>query len=262
MGLRLRGRAPYRIYAFRNIVSRSFPLLSAIPYNLLLDGQIACSHGVASSLYRDGAFPWKVSVAHNGVQIPDPLPPAADRMSLGAQPGELLLGMSAWFHPKRKGFDTAFRALALGLDRPFRLVLIGVAREHQEPARDLALACGLDPSRLIFPGYVEDVFPLYQALDIFLLPSREEGFSLSLLEAMGCGKPCIASRIPGNTEAIGHGVNGLLFKAGRPAELRKDLLRLAENPREAAELGQAARLRVLERHSIAHAAETLESILA
>src|SRR5690242_4016889 len=50
MRLRLRGRAPFRSYAFRNIVSRSFPLLSAIPYNLLLDGQIACSRGVARSL--------------------------------------------------------------------------------------------------------------------------------------------------------------------------------------------------------------------
>ena len=261
MRMRLRHRAPFKSFAFRNIVSRSFPIVSAIPYNFLLDGQIACSHGVAKSLYRDGAFPWKVSLAYNGIQVPDPLPPPKARGDFGSGPNETLIGMSAWFHPKRKGFDLAFRALAQGLDRPFKLVLMGVQAEHQVEAKNFARSYGLDPQGLLFPGYVEDVWGMYQALDLFILPSREEGFSLSLLEAMACQLPCVVSDIPGNDEAIQHKKNGLKFQVSSFNQLQEAIQWLAKNPGEGRRMGEEARRTVLTRFTIGHSAESLENIL-
>lgn len=260
MRMRRMGSANFMAMAFRNIVSRSFPFISAVPSNFWLDGIIACSHGVARSLMWRGIWPWKIHVVYNGIEVPENLEPAIDSPALGTQKGKTVIGMSSWFHPRRKGFDTIFRALSKGLDRPFHLLLMGVAAEHKEACSRMAQKFGLDPKNLVYPGYVDNVWPYYGAMDIFILPSREEGFSLSLLEAMASEKACIASAIAGNDEAITHGVNGLLFTPGKALELRKAIQRILSFPDESYRMASLARKRVLSSFTVNHAAEGLERV--
>jgi glycosyltransferase involved in cell wall biosynthesis len=80
------------------------------------------------------------------------------------------------------------------------------------------------------PGYVDNIYEYYKAMDIFLLPSRSEGFSLALLEAASCGLPIIASDIPGNDEFVEDRKNGLLFNISKPEELIDGILELTRDP--------------------------------
>ncbi len=118
--------------------------------------------------------------------------------------------------------------------------------------------------RVVFLGAVEDIPALLAETDIFVLPSlnegRKEGLPVALLEAMACGKPCVATDIPGSRDAIQHGVNGLLVPAGDAAALAKALTNIAVSPHLRKALGAAARATVLERYTIEKEVAALESL--
>lgn len=65
-------------------------------------------------------------------------------------------------------------------------------------------------SQICFLGYRTDIQELYQAADLFVMPSFREGLSRSLMEAMASGLPCIVSNIRGNTDLIHNNINGIL----------------------------------------------------
>ena len=67
-----------------------------------------------------------------------------------------------------------------------------------------------------FLGTRKPIFPILKALDLFLLPSLWEGFSVALLEAMAMGVPVIATKVGGAEEVITSGQQGLLIPPGRP----------------------------------------------
>ncbi|MDT8267517.1 glycosyltransferase family 4 protein, partial [Roseomonas sp. DSM 102946] len=71
---------------------------------------------------------------------------------------------------------------------------------------------------------------LFDAHDIYLFPSRYEPFSLTLIHALACGIPTIASRAGGNPEIVEDGHSGLLFEKGDPADLAEAIARLARDP--------------------------------
>jgi glycosyltransferase involved in cell wall biosynthesis len=80
---------------------------------------------------------------------------------------------------------------------------------------------------------------LMHASDVFVLPSRFESFSYTLLEAMACGLPCIATDVGGNRDLIEPERNGLLTPKENPAELAAAMVRLANDPNGRASMGQA-----------------------
>jgi glycosyltransferase involved in cell wall biosynthesis len=77
-----------------------------------------------------------------------------------------------------------------------------------------------------FLGQRNDVYKLLQASDIYVLPSQLEGLPNSLLEAMACGLPCIATRLSGTEDVITNGGNGLLVEYGDRESLQACLIRL------------------------------------
>jgi glycosyltransferase involved in cell wall biosynthesis len=91
--------------------------------------------------------------------------------------------------------------------------------------------------------------------DAFVLPSRAEGISNALLEAMAVGVPVIASDVPGNTDVVEHEANGLLVEVDDPASLAAAILRLVDEPDLRERLRQEARRTVETRYSIGHVAE-------
>ncbi len=84
------------------------------------------------------------------------------------------------------------------------------------------------------------------AADVFVLPSDFESFSYTLLEAMACGLPCIATDVGGNRDLVETGVSGLLVPGRDPASLAEAMLQLAENPEVRVSMGREGALRARE----------------
>lgn len=142
---------------------------------------------------------------------------AALRKKLGLPDGPLAL--YAGVFDSRKNVEWLVRTwLAQRRElHGWRLLLVGPAsRDHQDAdLRDrlamLARNEGMDGEILIrdFSPQVEEY---YQAADIFILPSHNEGMPNVVLEAMSCGLPCVATRISGTVDVIEHGQSGMLFE--------------------------------------------------
>lgn len=227
--------------AYRQNISLSTPIIGSFLYNKYFDFMIACSNGVAKSLVKDGIKKNKVFVIHNTTEIPENISEISGskiRSDLNID-DKIVLGISSWFHKERKGFDILFDVFSK-LDDRFVLLIIGIPKENQKEVIEYAKTFNILVKRLIMPGFIDNVFEYYKAMDMFLLPSRSEGFSLALLEAAASGLPIIASDIPGNDEFIENNKNGLKFEIEKPDELKQNILQLADNKRFAEELENAA----------------------
>jgi glycosyltransferase involved in cell wall biosynthesis len=139
-----------------------------------------------------------------------------------------------------KDHQTLLKAAALlsksGID--VRVLLVGSGPERE---RLQALAASVMEGRVYFAGDSSRVPELLNAMDVFALPSLNEGMSNTLLEAMASGLPVLATNVGGNPEIVENDVNGCLFKAGDAAWLTEKLQLLAKNPALIHQLGTAAR---------------------
>jgi len=146
-----------------------------------------------------------------------------------------------------KGLDVLVRAWGL-LPRRMRdkalLVLVGDGPEKAK-LLDSVEQLGLAESvRLV--GAQRAVREYYWAADIFVLPSRSEGLSGALVEAMACGLPCIASNVGGAPDLIKDGRNGSLFASEDPDQLASKLAAMLGMPDRWAEIGMLGRQTVVE----------------
>lgn len=105
-------------------------------------------------------------------------------------------------------------------------------------------------SSVIFTGYVTNVHEYLQASDIFAFPTEYEAFGLSLVEAMSCGLPVVASRVGGIPEIVTHERTGLLVEPGRPDMLTEAILGLLRDADRAQAIATAGRALAQERYSI------------
>ncbi len=232
LGLNLKKdfRDKYKNIAYRQNITKTVPIIGPMIYNRFFDYQVACSGGVADSLIKSGIRAKKVRVIHNGIEFPENINEiqGAEVKNKYSLNDKIVLGLSTWFHKERKGFDILFRAFSK-LDDRFILLIIGIPQEQQKEAADYAGEFGISRDKIIMPGYVDDIWKYYKAMDIFLLTSRSEGFSLALLEAGISSIPLIASDIPGNDELIKNGENGFLFNLNDTDELVTVINRLSND---------------------------------
>ncbi len=138
---------------------------------------------------------------------------------------------------EKKGIDHAIRAFATVARRheDSRYLIVGTG-EYEGALRALVAALGLD-GKVIFAGSVPhgELAEHYRLGDVFVMPNRElpngdtEGFGLVFLEANGCGLPVIAGRDGGSTDAVQHGVNGLVVDGGSVDEIAHAMLLLYED---------------------------------
>jgi glycosyltransferase involved in cell wall biosynthesis len=98
-------------------------------------------------------------------------------------------------------------------------------------------------------GTRDDVSPLLAAADIFVLPSRWEGLSIALMEAMAAGVPVVATRVDGVKDLITEGVHGLLVPPEDSERLEESILQLLADPQMRKRMGSAAQAYVLDVHS-------------
>jgi glycosyltransferase involved in cell wall biosynthesis len=106
----------------------------------------------------------------------------------------------------------------------------------------------------------DQVFEYLQGADVFILPSRAEGLSNALLEAMTCGLPVVVSNIPANVNVTEHNKNGLVFTAGDANSLAGAVSLLLEESGLRERLGKAARQTIENRYSLDFIADCYVSL--
>lgn len=134
------------------------------------------------------------------------------------------------------------------LAQTLRLVMVGEGPLRQE-CTDLLQAAGLAHLAWL-PGERADVPDVMRALDCFVLPSRAEGISNTILEAMAAGLPVVATRVGGNAELVADGETGALVPFDDVPALAAQLLQMAEHRGRARQMGEAARALAQRRFSL------------
>ncbi|GAB4554281.1 MAG: glycosyltransferase [Geothermobacteraceae bacterium] len=197
----------------------------------------------------------KLRTILNGIDIDTfiPLRSGLLRSALGCGADTPLVGIVARLSPEKQHslLLDAFQFLHKN-QGDCRLVVIGDGVLRGELER-LARNRGLS-GRVFFLGNRSDVADLIPDLDVFVLSSRTEGISLTLLEAMSCELPVVATDVGGNPEVVVDGVTGYIVPqdAQVMADRIEDLIR---NPEKRKQMGKAGRQRVVEHFSIQRAAD-------
>ena len=205
----------------------------------------------------DRTSPHKIRVVLNGVVPPRDVASEESRalkQALGIALDHKVVGLVSRFRTE-KGIDTLLRAVpALNrlVSSPVHIVLVGSGPQSEE-LRDLASSLALD--NVHFVGHQDDVAKWNSIADVIACPSLREALGLSVLEAMGCGKPVVASRVGGLPEVVAHGETGLLVSSGDPEELATSLSVVLEDDLLRERMGTAARARFRERFTIDRMAE-------
>ncbi len=127
-----------------------------------------------------------------------------------------------------------------------RIMGDGALRDQlEQQIRDTGLGDVID-----IEGFRDDVADQLRSIDLFVLPSLNEGISNTLLEAMASGLPVIATRVGGNPELVNEGVTGFLVEPDNPSAMAAALLRYLREPQLSASHGQAARRLAEKRFSL------------
>ena len=190
-------------------------------------------------------------VVYNGIDLPAPSGKEERnraRRALGLAEDETAVGTVGHFAPL-KGYEDLLRAIPPIKEKvpAARFLITGGAlypayrdyRRHlEESARELGVA-----DRIVFTGEREDPGEILAALDIFVLPSRSEGFGRANLEAMAAGLPVVSTRVGGIPEVVIDGETGILVPPNRPEALAEAITALAEDPALRKRLGAAGRKR-------------------
>ena len=217
-----------------------------------MDAIIATSDISASFLKREA------TVIPHGVDT-DLYTPPADRAAAFAEaglPGRYAIGCFGRVRAQ-KGSDVFVDAMCSLLPRypDFTAVLVGAITPEQSAfANDLKKrieAAGL-ASRIVITGElpIEEVQRWYQRLTIYAFTSRNEGFGLTLIEAMAVGTALVASRAGAAELVVEDGVTGALTPPGDVDALVAALEPLMRDPASAAAIGERARARVLAKFSL------------
>jgi len=111
-------------------------------------------------------------------------------------------------------------------------------------------------------GFVQDVQAVLSAADIFVMPSRWEGFGLAAVEAMAASLPVVATRVPGLRDVIKDGESGLMIDCGDVFGLAERIERLAHDPPLRQRLGQRGRQCVVRKYSVADMIAAHEDLYA
>lgn len=212
---------------------------------LLSDCETVCSAAEAFSFPRERmiTFPWGVDL-----KAFRPEPGSSLRKTLGWEKNVVLLSMRSM--EELYGVDVIVKAFipAAGKMRSLALLLLGDGSQKPHLMHEIALA-GLN-DRVRFVGAVPEaeVSDYIHASDVYISASHSDGSSVSLLQAMACGKPALVSDIPGNREWVLPGRNGWIFADGDTSTLEHLMILAATGEGSRNKFGQAAR-KTVEKHA-------------
>ena len=191
---------------------------------------------------QDGLNPEKVEVLFNGLEMEE-VKKAAGRETMRQKmeiPQRTPVVATIANIRKVKGIDVLVKAASVVCKKHSDALFLVVGRKSEEQycreLDDLITAFGLD-GNFKFLGSCQDVFSILKMSDVFCLPSRSEGFSNALIEAMACGLPCVATDVGGNSEALKHDETGFIVASEDWADMAARLISLLDERTHAACMG-------------------------
>ncbi|MFH1093633.1 MAG: glycosyltransferase family 4 protein [Candidatus Omnitrophota bacterium] len=218
---------------------------------------IAISEAVKKHLMIDFYVPEKkVKLVHNGIDI-DKFKILSKRLDLNYKCRTV--GIIARLSTV-KGHKYLIEAMAQVI-REFgdaRLFIFGQGKIKYElvnQAERLKIS-----SKVFFLPSISNTAEVLQEIDIFVMPSVQEGLGLSILEALACGIPVVASNVGGIPSIIKHDVSGLLVEPGNPMALAGAIMHLMEDRSLAIRLGKKGRQEVEERFNLGKMAADMEKL--
>jgi len=213
----------------------AYRLLAGLP-----DAVFAVSEQVRRhTIEVDGINPAQVRTIYNGLDLSD-----WERVPGTTKTSGKLHVTTAGNIRRVKGHDIFIQA-AGAIVPHFPNVSFSIAGDVLEPGYYAELQALVDGLQLTehfrFAGGVNDLRQHLSDADIFVLPSRSEGFSNAIIEAMAASLPVVATDTGGNSEAVKDGVSGILVPPDDPAALAAAILQLLSNPSLAKDMGTAGR---------------------
>ena len=199
---------------------------------------IANSEATKRTLLQNNSnlFPGnKIKVIYNGLK-PEVYSVRNKKELLKVPPGTCILGHAGRM-VYQKGHEYLINIAAVLKQKGIRFtLLLAGSGPLENKIRDQVRNLGLE-NEVVFLSFVEDMVSFMQTIDIFLLPSRWEGFGFVLAEAMIQKKPVVAFDISSNPELVHHGKNGFLAAAFNTEEFSNYLITLIKNPQLQTDFG-------------------------
>ncbi|MGH9557035.1 MAG: glycosyltransferase [Terriglobales bacterium] len=204
---------------------------------------VVSRHLQASFLAADFAAD-KLICIYNGIDVDrfrDPAPSNL-RAALGCGPRTRLVGMVANLR-ESKGYEHFVRAARSIADRMQETCFVAIGDMDARIREQLAaLVRNLElEGRFFFLGFRSDVPALLHDLDVFVLSSENEGFSLATVEAMAAEKVVVVTRSGGPEEIVDDERTGFLVPVSEPDRLAERVCDVLLHPQQAAAMGKAAR---------------------
>jgi len=192
-------------------------------------------------------FKGKFEVIRNGINTLIFSPPnadLADRKLFGLSEDDYVIASIARL-TYQKGPQLLIHAFAQVHEQisNAKLLLVGGGEQEADCVKAVK-KLGLE-HKILFSDFTGEVAATLKMIDLYVLPSLWEGFSLSLLEAMCMKVPVIVSDYPANAEVVEHGETGYLFPSGNVEKLGKMILEMHNKPEDAQRMAQNAHLEVV-----------------
>lgn len=232
--------------------------------NLWLKKMICVSEGVKNSFIRQGIDKSKCVVVYNGIDSKT-IPQASRkeiRSAWGISDNEIVIGTVGSLI-KRKRIINLIESIALIAhisEQPVKCMIVGKGPEKGNLVEIVKIK-NLG-GEVIFTGFQSDAISHINALDIFAMPSENEGMPRVILEAMLMGKPVIASDITGPSELVVNGETGFLVPVGKTDAIAGAILRLIENPILRERMGEKAKERVTRNFPVEKYVNDVENVFA
>jgi len=196
--------------------------------------------------------PKKINIVHNGVEIErfsSSQNKDTKKKLLNTQTDCQIIGTVSRLAEEKDQFTIleAFSKVSKNISK-VRLVFVGDGPLRKE-LENYSGKIGIS-NKVIFLGFQKDIGEIVKTFNLFSLPSLTEGISLSLLEAMAAGKPCVATNVGGNPEVVVDGETGILVPPKDPQAMADAIVKILRNPELAQKMGAAGRRRVEEKFSL------------
>jgi len=213
---------------------------------------IAMSTSIYENLLSYAIPKERIHRCPNGVEVPE------RRWEMPRNSQKVLFIGNFWQGPI-KGLDVLIRAMNLVVHAIETAELIVAGEGDRSRYKDLLDELQLE-KKIIFLGRVEDVTALYLQSSVFVLPSRQEGMSNVLLEAMAIGMPCVVTNVSGSNDLVMNGIDGLLVESGDVDSLANAIVYMLKNNDDATKMGEAGRNTIEQNYEIRHIAERYKNI--
>jgi glycosyltransferase involved in cell wall biosynthesis len=235
----------------------------------LADRVIVVANSLRKNLNIGPADQKKFITIYNGVDLIEfgsQEDPSVVRKDLGIEPGWQAIMMIGSVTPRKSQLDFLMAASRVIRVLPrTKFVIVGEARgteahAYAERLRSYIAAESLD-RHVIFSGWRLDVPRILRGMDLFALPSLNEGLPRAILEAMTLSLPVVATSVGGNEELVVHGKTGFLVPAQDPAALAASITEILQNPELARSMGQLGRKRIEAQFSLKASVRGVEHVM-